>query len=287
MTFTIVDIEPNTPEHFEFRKGKIGASHAPAIMGCGFQTAVSLWEEIVFGKDRPKTASMARGIDLEPKARDWVNNQLESDFRPIVAQSNAHSWRIASLDGFTDTKGFIEILEIKCPGKEDHATALKGEVPKHYKPQLQHQMDVMGLDHMYYVSYNGTNEKDSCIILVSKDEKYCKKLLDAEIEFYHCILDHRKPPDEWVEITNEECRKLANKRIECYNLIKKLEAELEEFDEELTKGLSNERNLIGNLKIWKETRPGAIDYKKIETEHKINCDAYRKADVSYWKMKAS
>lgn len=284
MNFTIVDIEPNTPEHFEFRKGKIGASHAPTIMGCGFQTAVSLWEEMVFGKERHKTASMARGIDLEPKARDWANKELSIDFRPVVTQDIANPWRIASLDGYAEPHGAVQILEIKCPGKEDHAIAMKGKAPKHYMPQLQHQMDVTGVDHMYYVSFDG---EDGCIVVVDKDEKYCKKLLDAEREFYNCIIEHRRPADEWVEITNEERLKLADKRIECYNLIKKLEADLEAFDEELTRGLCSERNLIGNLKIWKETRPGSIDYKKLENEYKINLDAYRKADVSYWKMKAS
>lgn len=284
MAFTIVDIEPNSPEHFEFRKGKIGASHAPSIMGCGFQTAVSLWEEIVFGKERPKTASMARGIDLEPKARDWAVKRLLIDFMPIVAQDMANPWRIASLDGYAESNGLIHILEIKCPGKEDHAIALKGQIPKHYKPQLQHQMDVMGLDRMYYVSFDG---EDGCVVVVDKDEKYCKKLLEAELEFYNCIIEHRRPADDWVEIADVDRLKLANKRIECYKQIKQLEAELESFDEELTKGLSSDRNVIGDLKIWKETRPGAIDYKKIESEHKINLDAYRKADVSYWKMKAS
>lgn len=283
MTFTIVDIEPNTPEHFEFRKGKIGASHAPSIMGCGFQTAAALWEEVVFNKERPRNAAMARGIELEPKARDWINKRVSVDYRPVIAQNKAYPWRIASLDGFSETKGLIEIIEIKCPGKEDHATALRGEVPKHYKPQLQHQMDVMGVDQMLYISFDG---EDGCVILVQKDEAYCKKLLEAEIEFYNRILDHRRPEDDWVQINNEDCLKLANRRIKCHNLIKKLESKLEAFDEELTKNLPGERNMIGDLKIWKEKRPGAIDYKKLESEHQINLASYRKADVSYWKMKS-
>jgi len=286
MTFTIVDIEPNTPEHFEFRKGKIGASHAPSIMGGGFQKAVDLWEEIVFNKERPKTHAMARGIDLEPKARDWFNKEMGIDFRPIVAQSKVFPWRIASLDGYFAVEGFVQILEIKCPGKKDHELAKQGIVPKHYMPQLQHQMDVMGIEWMTYGSYDD-EEGRGYSILVEKDEAYCRKLFEAELEFYNCILDHRRPAGDWVEINNEECLKLASKRIECYNLIKKLEADLETIDEQLTKDLVSERNVIGGLKVWREKRPGSIDYKKIESEHKINLDAYRKADVSYWKMKAS
>jgi putative phage-type endonuclease len=286
MTFTIVDIEPNSPEHFEFRKGKIGASHAPSIMGCGFQKAVDLWEEIVFNKERPKTHAMARGIDLEPIAREYINKETGIDFRPIVAQSNAHPWRIASLDGYAVTEGKIQILEIKCPGKKDHELAKQGIIPKHYMPQLQHQMDVIGIDWMTYGSYDDEEDKAYCF-LIEKDEAYCKKLLEAEIEFYNCILDHRRPAGDWVEINNEECLKLASKRIECYNLIKRLEGELEALDKELTKDLPSERNVIGDLKIYWKNGRDLYDYKKLVQDHSIDLEPYKKTSKGYWEMRSS
>src|SRR5689334_6309347 len=136
----------NTSEWLEMRRNKIGASDAPVIMGVSpWKTPFQLWEEkLGIGKEKETTASMRRGIDMEEEARQKFEELTGHIVFPKVMFHPDYEYLMASLDGIDmDHKVAVEI---KCPGREDHECAMDGVVPEKYKPQLQHQLEVTGLD---------------------------------------------------------------------------------------------------------------------------------------------
>jgi len=176
----------------KFRRGKISASMAPTIMNENpFQTRTELWNSIIFEKDKPQSPAMKRGTEMESKAREWVNKVTGREYKPMVVQSIPYPDIIASLDGYyLDEKGKVHILEIKC-GKTSHKIALEGQVAPWYHAQLQHQMNIVGVDEMLYASYD--DEDGGVILPCEKSEEYCARLLTEELNFFTSIINFRAP----------------------------------------------------------------------------------------------
>lgn len=284
--YKIIDLVQGSQEWLDFRKGKIGASMAPVIMGVSpFQTRLQLWEEIIFDTEKPKTEAMERGRRLESKALAWFNNKMGREYKPAVLQSIAHPEMIASLDGyFENDEGKPHLLEIKCPGSEAHLLALEGKIPDYYYPQLQHQMDLAGVNQMLYMSFDGEEGK---IIPCFRDEHYCVDLFASELAFFAHIIDFRPPePSDMDEvvINDPELIMEAFKYKDLSSSIEKLQAELTESKTKILASMKNSRSRIGDLKVQKVIRKGTIDYSKIEELKKVDLEAYRKEPVISWRF---
>lgn len=175
-------------EWLEWRRGGIGASDAPIVVGASkWRTPHELYLEKVFGcEDTEPNAAMQRGIDLEPVVRSL----LEDRHRILLKTANVDKgevWR-ASLDAVTFDGSVV--FEIKCPGSKDHEAAKKGKVPTHYFPQLQHIMLVTGLSRIIYASYRD----ESLIELeILRDDAYIKSLKEKELAFWDCVKNQRWP----------------------------------------------------------------------------------------------
>lgn len=180
----LVEILQNTTKWRSFKQTKIGASDAPVIMGDSpWKTPRDLFEEKL-GLRAPSitTSYMQRGIDLEPKARECFEKMTGIYVMPKTMVSDEIEWMMASLDGI-DFEG-ENIVEIKCPGKKDHSTALKGEIPKKYKAQLQHQMKVCELEKMFYFSFDG---EEGIVLEVERDDEYLEILIENERKFWEIL----------------------------------------------------------------------------------------------------
>lgn len=174
--FRLVHLDQGSPSWLRWRRSGIGASDAAAIMGVSPWSSVTdvISEKGGFADGRD-TPAMARGRALESTARAACADHLGTSLTPICVESVECPWLRASLDGLSDDRRTV--VEIKCPGARDHASALKGLVPTHYKPQLQHILAVTGLDAIYYWSY-----RDGCgtCICVQRDEEYIQRLVATE-----------------------------------------------------------------------------------------------------------
>ena len=274
----------NTPEWIEMRRGKIGASDAPVIMGVSpWKTPYQLWEEkLGIGKGQSDNHAMQRGRELEEKARQAFENHTGLIVVPQVIQHPEYEWMIASLDGIDFAHK--NMVEIKCPGKEDHQMAREGLIPPKYYPQLQHQMEVAGLIKMFYYSYDGL---DGLCIEVYKDEKYVDKLIKEELEFWRymqeleappmCDKDYTKKDDELWGAASELYRK-------CREDLELLKAREEELRETII-CLAGKSNATGaGIKLSRVIRKGGVDYKIIPELQQVNLDAYRKAPVESWRI---
>lgn len=286
--YHIVDLEQGSEAWHKFRERKIGASMAPIIMGVSpYKTKLQLWEDILLVNKPHTTYAMKRGTDMESKARDWMNAQpgLGGIYKPVVIQSIAHPDIIASLDGYYVNEGRIHILEIKCPGMQDHLTAIGGEIPDHYYPQLQHQMDLAGVDSMLYLSFDGDT---GVVVPCFRDEYYCATLFAEELSFYASILSGKSPEAterDWLELDDAEDAALAEDYICMQRIIDNLTEEQENRKKIILERVDHPLTRIGSLKIQKIVRKGGIDYERLLTHYEIHdTEKYRKPSIESYRF---
>jgi len=189
---------------------------------------------------------------------------------------------MASLDGMDIGKSHI--VEIKCPGKEDHEMAKSGKVPEKYYPQLQHQLEVCGMDMVHYFSFDG---EDGVIVEMYKDDKYIKKLVTKEQEFWECTQNFTPPAmlERDFQIKNDD---LWSEASEKWLSINKKMKDLEDEEKQLRDILicmSNKRNTIGaGIKVSKVVRKGNVDYSRVHELNGVNLESYRKPPTECWKI---
>ena len=172
-----------TKAWIDFRKLHICASDAPAIMGMSpYKKIDQLRKEKLQSYEQATNVYMQRGLDLEPLALEMFEKETGLILFPAVGIHETIDWMAASFDGVSiDRK---DILEIKCPGKKDHNEALEGRIPKHYKAQIQHQIEVSGLDFSYYYSFDG---ESGVTLEVKRDQEFIDIMLAKEFEFWQSI----------------------------------------------------------------------------------------------------
>ena len=279
-----------TEEWLEFRKDKVGASDAPVIMG------VSPWEIntpyklflVKYGLLKIKeNSAMRRGKELESRARDIFTEITGIEMKPDVLIHQTRDWMIASLDGI-DSKGKT-IVEIKCPSNEDHSFAeINKRVPEKYYPQLQHQIEVCGVDRAYYFSY--LNEDETVLLEISRNDAYIKDMLEKEENFYECLKNFIAPEltsKDLVCKDSEEWKSVASEWLEVCDLLEpykeliKKEEDLRKVLIQLSDGQSCEGFGVKTLKI---ARKGNVDYGKIEALKGMDLEPYRKSPTEYYKI---
>ena len=277
----------NTREEFlNSRRGKIGASDAPKIMGeCPHTTPYKLWR-LKLGIDVPDDIKphMQAGLDIEEEAREWFHHKTKKYVQPYQIHHPVIDYMIASLDGISDDK--TTILEIKRPNINDHEFAKKtGMPPKKYWIQIQHQLECTYLNFGYYLSYY---KNDPVLLIVKRDQDFIKNLIGREAEFFHMMTnlvepelidaDYEKKDDEEWNFTSCEIREYKDK-------IKDLEKKLEISENKLIH-LSKGKNCEGNgVRIRQVVRKGNIDYTAIPDLKIIDLEKYRKEPKTYWTIK--
>jgi putative phage-type endonuclease len=273
----------------EMRKTKIGASDAPVIMlESPWKTPFELWQEklgIIPEKARSSYVQnyiMNPGLEIENKARLDFFLKTGVQVTPKVVFHDKYEWMMASLDGIDD-KGEI-VLEIKSAGKEDHFLARNGKIPPKYYPQLQHQMELTKVGE---ITYNSVNDGDNVYVQVKRDDKYIKRMIDHEEQFYDCMSSFIAPKLCERDFTKKEddiWRMMAGNWLQIQEQMEEMEKKDKEIRERLI-FLSNGRNSIGGgVRLSKIVRKGAINYDEIEELKSLDLERYRKKPSEYWKI---
>ena len=261
------------------KRRKIGSSDAPAIMGVSpWTTRYQLYIQKVEGKERADNDAMKQGRLMEDKARrefELVTGHIIPAKNNV--QSSVFDFMTANFDGMS-MDGKI-LVEIKCPGKKDHATALSGKVPEKYFPQCQHQLVVAELDEMFYYSFDS---KDGVTLQVYRNEKYVKDLIAKESEFWDMVQNLRPPElterdykerqdEEWLAVSDEWIE--ANKRLKE---AEEHEALIRKHLIDLTAGQNSKGNGVAFQRILQK---GSVNYKEIPELKNVNLDAFRKEPI--------
>lgn len=275
----LINLAQGSPEWLAFRRFKIGASDAAAVLGISpWKTPLQLWEEKINGTETAQNAAMTRGKNLEETARVFFNKLLKANFHPIVAQHDEHDWMIASLDGFDP--GLNALVEIKCPSK------IGEEIPAHYYAQMQHQFAVTGLEKGFYFEFIEDGVYSSTA--VNRDDAYIKKLIAKEQAFEQSLRDFKPPvatDRDIVEYTDSLLVHNANTLANLQAHIKRLEADYEDLKATLVKKCEHPRVRIGNITLTKSICAGAIDYKAIPELQGLDLEKYRKKSFDKWTVK--
>jgi putative phage-type endonuclease len=278
----LLDIEQDTPAWHDLRRTKIGASDAPIILGKSpYKKPSQLMEEKLLGKKGYSSPQMRRGKELEPKVREWYcHNRME--VVPAVAQSESYDWMIASLDGIS--KDHKAIIEIKCPNEETYDAFRRGNFPKHYEWQMQHQMAVTGLDVCTLVMSDGKNQLD---LDVPRDRSMIDQLLEAEHDFYQKMLNFEYPNDECTKVQEREDKEA----LEIVDAIVKAKQWLDTAKEQydiIRDGaiyLANEISFrCKGIVVRKMLVQGSVDYKRMIKDYNIDPEKYRTPGRVQWRI---
>lgn len=258
-------------EWLEWRKKGIGASDAPVIMGVSpFKTLNQLWKEKVMGWKQPDNPAMARGRALEDEALGSFMMETGYFLTPQVRKEHPnHPWMRATLDGWDEEQKVL--VEIKT------SRYVHEEVPEHYYPQLQHQMEVVGVDSMYYFSYDGSEGRT---LEVKRDPDYCKVLIEKEQAFW------AKVQEGVIDLTgDEEFNAHMHKLAEIKALKKELQ-EQENFHLSQLILFSDGCSAKGKGGVlFQAERKGSISYSEIPELKQIDLEQYRKPSTTYWSVK--
>ena len=280
----IINIQQNTPSWLAWRKEKIGASDSPIIMGeSPWCTPFQLWErKLGFIPDQVENSSMSRGKRLEHEARSEFMKMKNIIVCPEVIQHATNDWMIASLDGLSVCQKFA--VEIKCPGYEDHLSALKGNVPKKYYSQMQHQIAVSGLDMIYYFSYDGL---ENALIEVLRDQEYIDAMILKERNFLECLRSCIPPQlgeDDYNPRYDSEWCIAVKKWKLAKEIVEASQREEEKARKELIDCCHSMNSKGEGVKVQKIMRKGVIDYSKIDALDGVDLENFRKPSSESWRI---
>jgi len=179
--YLINHIEQGTSEWLNWRKGVIGASDAPTIMGENPWKSPSylLDEKLGNHKEWVGNEATREGSRLEDVARQKIAKEFKQKLSPAIVQDSKDPFLAASLDALSSKN--TTIYEIKCGAKSYALTSSTDEVPSYYVAQLQHMLMVTQLDSLFYASYRPGEEL--IILEIYRDENYIKKLRKRETKF--------------------------------------------------------------------------------------------------------
>lgn len=259
----------------EWRRGGIGASDAPVIMGASpWRTPYELWEEKALGIDRNfDSPAMKRGRDMEETARQEFERIMNVLVAPDWIQHPENSWMRASLDGIDVDRKIM--VEIKCPNKDDHFLATTKKIPEKYVAQCQHQLAVTGLSGMYYFSFDGSK---GVIVDVARDQHYIDQMLRQEQEFWDMVLTQTPPKltdkDTISLEDNAHWIKNAKAMVRVREELKTLEEREKELKDEFI-SLSQGRNAQGGgISLIKSICRGHVDYQAAFDDYLENMRAH-------------
>ena len=179
--FELVGLEQGSDEWRHWRKGVIGASEAPTIMGENrWQSANYLLEEKLGLKaEFSGNAATREGNRLEIDARRLLSGKFNLELAPSVVQDGNVPYFAASLDAID--KRHTQVFEIKCGAKAYELVASKREIPTYYYGQLQHILMITQLDKIFYAAYRPYLEL--LTMEVPRNEVYISRLRETEEAF--------------------------------------------------------------------------------------------------------
>lgn len=284
----ILNLEQGSPEWLSWRTTVITATDCPAILGSSpWSTAYKCWQKkLDLVAETESNEAMKRGIRLEPEARAQFIERYAIPMKPLVVESTEFDFLGASLDGLSDCQKYV--LEIKCGGTKLHDMAARGEIPKYYQDQMQHQLLVTGAEKAFYYSYDGTN---GICIEVLPDPEFKDTFMPKAREFWRCVAFSEAPAlqdSDYSDMSfDPSWANLATSYREVSEKIKMLEEQKDNYRNQLL-NLCQDRNCAGNgIKVMKMNIKGRIAYDNIPELKMINLDQYRKKPTTAWKILVS
>ena len=274
---TIIQLVQGSQEWLDYRLKMRNASETAAMLGVSpWMSPYQLWL-LKTGRSVTKaTAAMQHGTDMEPAARAAYEAQTGAVMQPLVLQDGPYS---ASLDGM-DLGGEL-IVEIKCPYK-GQASALwqavsVGEVPEHYRIQVQHQLMVSGAASAHLWVFDGST---GLLVEIQRDDA-CMEAIRGAWDGFQTYLDTDTPPPlterDTVERSDPAWHLAAGLYVEAKRKAEEATESLDRARERLV-GLASHASETGHgVTVTRFFKQGNVEYRKIPALKTVQLDDYRAA----------
>ena len=182
MSFYLIDdLEQGSREWHAWRKGVIGASDAPKIMGenpWGSRSSL-LDEKLGLVREFQGNAKTREGNSLEGDARKSLEAKFKIKLKPTIVQDSKEPFLAASLDAIC--RAHENLFEIKAGVKAYEHTKMTKSVPDYYIGQLQHMLMVTEMESLTYAVYRP--DKPLLTLEIYRNDSYIKRLRKKEKEF--------------------------------------------------------------------------------------------------------
>ena len=286
-----LELIQGTPEWLEFRRSKVTASEAAAIMGKDpWTTALQLYNRKIEGKEIEDNESMRWGRKHEPIARKLFEEKMGMTFEPQVIIHPYRNFIMASLDGISQCGRFI--LELKCPKSEISFGSIKNiGIPEYYYIQAQTQLackpEAEKVYHSSILFDESGNPINEALYEIKRDEAFIGKIEDDLTDFWD-RMQFGNPPEPTEKDFVQRNDFFWNKTVEDYLRVKKGREHFEEREKELKNiliSLCEGKNSEGSgVRILQVVSKGRIDYTKVEELNNVNLDKYRKEPTKSWRV---
>jgi putative phage-type endonuclease len=246
-----LDIKQGSPEWHELRRTYYkSASRTPIVLGISpFKHKKQLADEILNDKRSYQNEAMKQGVELEEYVRDLHNkNNKGSNYKPKIALDGEY---LASLDGYSE--GMNRIIEIKVSDLT-YEEVDKGEIPKHYYYQIQHQLMVTRAKRGYLIAYSPTKKTYEIEGIKPEPEKW-EEIKRAWDEFDDYLADFGS------ELTDDESLMQAESFIDLTNEKAIIESKIQEIKDYFLEKSLGAVTKVGNLTISKSNGRASYDYK--------------------------
>lgn len=290
-------MEQNTSKWLEWRRGGIGSSDAPVILGLSkYMTPIQLFEEKLglSSQARKSTFIQELGHKFEPQMRQTLNFDYDLNLEPALITSASNDRLRASLDGL-DFENKI-FCEIKMVGKDRLDRLKKLSVPDsdHYA-QIQHQFLVTGFERCLYGAYVLNPEKNGIVesfsIEIRPDHAFIENLLGLELEFLECLKSGVPPAPiarDTKSVSGHELDTKQRDYLAACEEFEKAEDRKRQLYDELVSLMRDDLHseVVGRfLSLKKVIRKGAIDYSLIEALRGIDLGQFRKPPTVYYQLR--
>jgi putative phage-type endonuclease len=272
---TIVNLVQGSHAWHEHRRCYRNASETPAVLGVSpWLTAYQLWQQKL-GLVQPEVnAAMLRGTELEPAARAAYEARTGLVMQPLVLVDGEYS---ASLDGLTLSGE--RLVEIKCPYRGQASSLWQaveaGELPEHYRWQVQHQLMVTGADLADVFVFDGT---DGILLPVTPDPASWDQVRSAWDAFAQYVAKAEPPPltERDVRVRDDaEWLEAAAAYRELRTAYDELGATMDEAKARLVGLASHVKEQGGGVAVTRLWKRGNFDYKRVPELLGVDLEQYR------------
>jgi predicted phage-related endonuclease len=186
---SLAAFEASKSDH-DARRRFIGGSDANLILSGDSGKVRQLWLEKrgeAEPEDLSNTLPVMLGCWSEPFNRMWYE-KLTGDPVTLIGRTafcSDYAWRSCTLDGF------VQRCEAIFEAKHTNAFTTSEQVLERYMPQLQHNMSVTGAPRAVLSVIYGNHKYE--IIELASDWLYQLELLDAEQQFWDCVVSGQEP----------------------------------------------------------------------------------------------
>lgn len=208
MTYTVLDVVPDSPEWYEKRREGLGASDSAAILGHSkWATPLDVYKSKVGGVEREFDELLAFvGHESEQMIRNWImrwHPEVGRVYPARAVQSLEWPWLFATPDGTADDVGLVIPVELKRSNRfaRDNWLDRDGHPapPLYYQVQAQQQIAVLGAPYGWLaVHHEGT---DFELFKIERDEVFIEQLVRITGEWWeqHVVALVAPPPSTYAE----------------------------------------------------------------------------------------